>query len=241
MGALIPNVPLMEITPSMDAFFMQFGIQANAQGFSVIERLVPPSFPVPAGNVVYRYRHPETATPLQRSTLLQIGPGVFSCNGLPPYKSWTEFAPSVKKGLTALLASRLESEKNLPFQVSLRYVDAFSADYCGGDFVSLMRDVLGFKVEVHPVFERFRAPQSQVENLLVMSMPLANGMSLSTQVGPGQSNGRQALLMNTLIATERPINPNVDELMEVLSAARNIIHDIFVAVTEPLHNYMDPK
>src|SRR5215471_16972408 len=131
---------------SHEEFFMRFGSRAGAVGYERVERLVPPGFPAPPFQAVYRFRKkaPETGT-----TLYQVGAGVFTANITPPYESWQEFRPVVEEGVDILLETRNPSEKDTPFtSASLRYIDAFGYQLTEGrSTAAFLRDVLGFAVE----------------------------------------------------------------------------------------------
>ncbi|RYH28896.1 MAG: TIGR04255 family protein, partial [Alcaligenaceae bacterium] len=144
-----PLMGLSQPSNATDEFFMRFGGRAYGSGFQRAERLVPPGFPVPIGQVVYRYRPPEDFhDEMARSALWQVGPGVFTANAVPPYRSWVEFSPLVRAGLEVLFETRPADVRNSPVSsVSLRYVDAFNHDLIGDStFEKFLAEKLGFQV-----------------------------------------------------------------------------------------------
>ena len=153
-----PGTPFgisMPGTVANDDFLMRFGGLAYASGFKQSERLIPPGFPVPVGQVSHRYRpaddHPDELT---KSAMWQIGPGVFAANGVPPYKSWTEFRPLVEKGIAALVETRPEAVRSSPFShVSLRYIDAFTERFTEGiSAEAFLSEKLGLGFSIPDVF-----------------------------------------------------------------------------------------
>lgn len=88
--------PVMALnTNAFDEFFMRFGGEVYQKGFEQSERLVPSGFPMMLFQPVYRYRKSASA---DASVLYQVGPGLFSANAIPPYKSWDTFSPTVERG-----------------------------------------------------------------------------------------------------------------------------------------------
>lgn len=227
---------------AVDEFFMRFGGAAYAAGFKQAERLVPPGFPSMVGQVVYRYRPPANfENELARSALLQVGPGVFTANAVPPYKSWTEFSPLVRTGLDALVETRPERERTSDFtSVSLRYMDAFTSDFRGERTHAELLEALGFRVEIPSALKKLLRAGEAPQHVIQFSMPVANNMSLAVSIGRGHFNGSDALIMSTGVTTDGPVRPTVDDVMAQLNIARDMIHGSFVELTGELHGVMKP-
>lgn len=221
----------------LDEFFMRFGAQAFQLKFQRAERIVPPGFPIIPYQPVFRFRN-EGGT-----SLFQVGGGLFTANAIPPYKSWTEFAPVVEGGIGALLQCRGDAEKELPFtSISLRYIDAFKPSLMEGRTTAqFLGDVLGFKVALPERIAAHMGGSGTYKPTLQLSIPLRNSMTMNLTAGEGIVNNNEpsAVLDMTILATG-PIDPAVPVAMAVLHEARSIIHSTFVEITKPIHKLMVP-
>lgn len=234
------QVPLMAMNSSrLDEFFMRFGGEVYQHGFQRAERVVPPGFPMILFQPVFRYRK---STVTDGSALYQAGPGLFSANAIPPYRSWDEFAPVVQSGIDALLKARDETEKKLPFtSVSLRYIDAFGPELTEGrDIESFIKNVLGISVTLPMGLSKLIAPGQKVKPLLQLALPLANNMSMNIGIGEGMVNNEVAIVMDTTVATLGEVSADTNSAMETLHAARAVIHEMFFDLTAPIQPLMLP-
>lgn len=234
---------LTQQSSSVDEFYMRFGGVAYSKGFKRAERLVPPGFPVPSGAVVYRYKPAEDfEDQLARSALWQLGPGIFSANAIPPYKSWIDFSPWVKAGLQALIETRPDAQRDLPFtSVGLRYIDAFTEQYLDKQTnPQFLREKLGFSINMPTSFSDKLRNGSEVEEVIQFMMPVNGAMTLAFTAGPGKINGIDALIVQTNITCDSPIECDLVVLMGKLDSARAIIHELFFDMTSELHQLMKP-
>ena len=242
-----PMSPLMPLSmfdaSRAEEFYMRFGGVAYQAGFQRSERLIPPGFPVQPGQPVYRYKPVETASnELMRSALLQVGPGVFTANAIPPYKSWTEFSPIVARGIDALLHSRDDSEKALPFSgVSLRYIDAFGPGLRTTRTPSqFIGEVLGFAVSLPGSVAEHSDNLEAVTSQLQFVIPVRGGMTMSLAVGEGLFNGEAAVIMDTTVSVSGDVPNTAGAVMDALNAAREVIHSMFVGATKTIQAEMIP-
>jgi uncharacterized protein (TIGR04255 family) len=242
------NVPgggfgLTQQSSLVDEFYMRFGGVAYSKGFQRAERLVPPGFPVPMGAVVYRYKPAEDFhDPLARSALWQLGPGVFSANAIPPYKSWSEFSPWVQLGLETLIETRPEAQKASQFNsVSLRYIDAFTENFYAGQTASqFLKEKLGFEIKMPMSYSEKLRSNSEIEEVIQFAMPLDNAMTLNFAATNGKVNGSDALIVQMNVSCDSPIDCDLNQVMAKLNSARTIIHDLFIDMTRNVHQVMKP-
>lgn len=232
-----PNILPLPEGGRQDEFFMHFGGEVYQHDFQRSERVVPPAFPYMRHQVVFRYRRKSG------SELFQIGAGLFTANAVPPYRSWIEFEPEVTKGVDALLKTRDQAECDRPFTaVSLRYIDAFRGLHMShrapNDF---LRDVLGFSVLLPETLSAQIADGQSPRAAMQISMPLRNSLELNVSVGEGSANNEPALIMDTAVAATEPVPPTTESVMKTLNAAHAVIHDLFVALTKPIHNVLGPE
>ena len=225
---------------AFEEFFMRFAGECYQHDFKRTERLVPSGFPSIVGQPVFRYKKGSEEV---SSELYQVGPGLFTANATPPYKSWVEFSPVVKNGVNALLLARNPTEKEIAFsKVSLRYIDAFGPNLTKGmpleDFVS---EVLGFKVGLPLPVSSLVAQGQKAKVYVQLNFATANGMSVNVTVGEGQANNSPVVVLDTTVSSINPVEPNTGAVMAALAAAREIIHNMFVKLTENIRSEMNPN
>lgn len=231
-GAL--SIPA-RLTGDQEEFFMRFGGAIASDGCNRIERIVPPQFPSVPGQVVYRFRHQDPAIP----TLYQIGAGVFSANSTPPYKTWEEFKPFALAGVSKLLSVRSQSDRDVNFSsVSLRYIDAFKGDLLD-DFPtrSFLSEILGITIELPKALVPDETKPELVKPHLNLAIPIGD-FQLTFVIGEGVISNESAILMDTIVSTTNETNPSIDDVEKALSYAHDVIHNIFVGLTEKLHPKM---
>lgn len=238
------QVLLNHHTSALDEFYMNFGGRAFAAGFQRAERLMPPGFPVPTGTPVYRYKPTEKfENVLARSALWQVGPGLFSANAIPPYKSWTEFAPLVREGLKILIETRPTGEVQSDFSsVSLRYIDAFTEEFLRGESAAkFLREKLGVDLTIPKGYHSQLKSNTEIALNVQFRMQLEGDMTLSFQAAEGKMNGTDALILNTAVSCDKRIACNLELIMKKLDQARSIIHNAFFDMTRTIHDVMRPS
>ena len=235
-----PNISMpLTITNRTEEWFIQFGAKISADGYTRVERLIPTGFPLMPIQPVYRFRKnaPEDGT-----SLYQLGPGLFTANITPPYKSWDQFQPIVKNGVEKLLQSRTDTENTEPFRtVLLRYIDAFGPEFLAGEpAVDFLANKLGFKLELPEIIKKFAKPFSPIQSALNFGVHLKNNFFMTINVGEGIANGKKAVVMDTTVATGVPIECSSEKVMHTFNEARSIIHEAFIEITRPISSIMQP-
>ena len=222
----------------VEEFFMRLGGELYQSGFQRSERLIPPGFPTIPGQVVFRYRSNNTP---QKSVLYQVGPGVFSINGVPPYRSWDEFSPSVRSGIHALLKSRPPEQNNQPFlQVSLRYIDFFGDELMQGmPPATFISDVLGISTKLPANFNKLVKPDGVPSVFSRVILPLEIG-TLTFSIGDGKINNQSGVVMDTTVISKGPSSPDLTAIMSLLDNAHKITNDLFMDLTNSIHKIMEP-
>ena len=81
---------------------------------------------------VYRFR---SETKDKTSIIYQVGYGLFSVHGIPPYRSWDKFLPFVTSGIDALLKSRPEDDARQTFSQEVAGAMERLARRCASHFV----------------------------------------------------------------------------------------------------------
>ena len=220
-----------------EELFRRFASLIAPEGFSLIERLVPPGFPTLPVQPVYRYQKASQET---GKVLYQLGTGTFSVHALPPYKAWDDFEPTVRKGIKALLEARGDSEHQQSYGGTIvRYINAFSGDLRQSRSVaSFVRDVLGIQITLPKSVEKIVLPDGEIKPQLNLLIPVHSGYQLALNIGEGLVNGQLAILMDIIAASGGETSPAEHSLMAKLKALHDVVHDIFMEMTIPLHDVM---
>jgi uncharacterized protein (TIGR04255 family) len=221
-------------------FFDHFSASVHAEGYSRSERLVPLGSPEFPHQAVYRFKKSDEQ---QTTSLYQLGPGIFSANAVPPYESWREFDPVIRRGVECLLAARGQADRHTPFSsLSLRYIDLFRPELTEGRTVdAFIREV--FKIDVSlPHALAQHVPQGEVARpFLQFQLPMNGGFVMNFAVGEGIADGKPGIIMDTSVATTVEVAPNVNAVMENFIAAHNAIDVSFRALIEPIAHLMPKK
>ena len=222
---------------STSEFFTQFGTGANKASFSRTERLVPELVPLFAEQIVLRFRPTDVKN---NSALYQIGPGIFSTNAMPPYRSWQEHRPILVNGVKMLLDARSSIDKDKPFtSLSLRYLDAFKAELTQGrDIATFARDVLGFNVILPSAIEKLVSAGKTFKPTIQLLIPMDGGFTMNIAIGEGVVNNELAVIMDTTVISIVPIAPTMDGVMGAFDASHAIIHNLFLELTQKLAGLM---
>lgn len=240
VGPQITGMPMGIVAnpAEFEAFFMRFSGPAFAIGFPQIERLVPHGFPMFAQQPVFRFRSNENP-----GLLLQVGAGIFSVHATPPYKTWDEFAPVIRRGLEALFSARTPQENTTPFSsVNLRYIDAFKESHSRGqDIATFLREVLKIDVQLPKAITQFGRAGASFKPSLQIQLPMEENRLMNIGIGEGVTNNEPAYVMDTAITTMSQTNPDINEVMTVLSGARQVIHTMFFELTAPIMDLMQPE
>jgi len=236
-----PNAPLLMhgMGPDLDQFFISFGGEVYQHGFQRAERLIPSGLPVFPFQPTFRYRKDAAA---DNSVVFQLGSGLFSANATPPYHSWKTISEIVGKGVESLLKVRPQGEKNKPFSVlSLRYINAFGPELTRGQNVAdFIRDVLGFSIRIPDVITAKFDPNSPVKPQIQFTSKLDDGTFLSCLVGEGTVNNETRAIMDMTVTNTQSISPDSAVVMASFTNARNFIHRIFVGLTQPIYDLLEP-
>jgi uncharacterized protein (TIGR04255 family) len=231
------TTPGSSVIPTGEEFFTRFATTVAPEGFGLAERLIPVGFPALPLQPVFRYRK---LTQDSGAVLYQLGKNVFSANVLPPYKSWSEFEPVIRTGIRALLSSR-QSEEPVSAML-LRYVNAFAGELRQNKSVkAFLDDVLGIRVTLPDPVQQIVAPGSDVKLNLQLQIPVRGGYELSMQVGEGLVNGQLQIMQDIVMSVTGNTPPTEQAIMGKLNDLHSLIHDMFVGMTQPLHNVMKPR
>lgn len=222
-----------------EEFLMRLGSKIQNLGFAAPERLVPPGFVTLLHQPIYRFRRAPDPSPV----LYQVGTGIFSAHGLPPYSSWDNFSPDVERGIAALLDTRDPKERTASFsRVSLRYIDAFNKELTSGrDEVAFMRDVLRISIDLPATVVKLVEPGATPTFGLQIAFAAGNGMMMNLNLAGGTVRGEEAIIMDTTVSHDGGAKAEVAETMTLLHSAHDIIHKAFLELTVPIYDLMQPR
>jgi len=218
---------------------MHFGALAAAMGYARFERLLPPGFPIPPNQVACRFRPTDLNI---QSPIFQLGAGVFSANALPPYKSWVEFAPSVRTGIDTLFQAYQRAGMPAPNfnTVVVRYIDAFRENLTGGRSVqAFLREIMGINIDLPTAITSKAADPAEIQPLLKLIVPTALG-PLEITAAEGHHGNDKAIMLDMSVLVQHEFAAGAQEVMAALTDARQLIHDTFRGLTQPLHMAMEP-
>jgi uncharacterized protein (TIGR04255 family) len=240
-GAPVPMPILPPMAQPYEACFTNFGAAMGGLGFHNSERVVPSGFPWMAQQPVMRYRYnaaPGSESCLEESSLFQLGAGIFTANAIPPYSSWDEFGPIVRKGVEAFLAHGLPANQGQELAPILRYIDAFHENLTNGESLhQFVSRVMGIHVELPGILTADK-PTLIPTIQIVKPLPFGN---LAMQIAEGENNGQPALILEMIVSFNETVPRDLDRILAAFSSARNEIHSVFVQLTKPIHDAMQLK
>lgn len=218
-----------------EEFFMHFGAECSLKGLQRAERIVPPGFPVLPGQVVYRFRSGDRNV----HNLLQVGPGVFTANALPPYE-WDTFERFLTEGIDTLLSARPKKEFEEQFAtVNLRFVNGFDDAFTKGKSRIQFLEELGFRLGTPRGLQDIVQGSSEAGFNMNYTALLQDGARINVNLGEGAKEG-QPIQVLELGFTHSNISSDKGELVAVLNKCHSLIEKIFLDITEKFHPIMLP-
>lgn len=211
-------------------------------GYGASERLFPVGFPVPSAAPIVRYRYSGSIADSGQdhlpSTLFQVGHQIFTANAVKPYKSWDDFKPIVEGGIKCLLKwhdGRIPSYKLL-----LRYIDLFDEQYTQGrSHLDFITQVFGLEVNLPPaIMGHTNNGQANIPAIQI-TLPHEFG-TLKLNMAEGEIENTRGYLFESIFSIDVEATASAEDIMEKLSQARDVIHDIFINLTKPIENIMAP-
>lgn len=207
-----------------ESLYVRLGILLGKNGYDRLERVQPEGVPSQPGTVVYRYRRADEV----QNTLYQAGVGVFTANGLPPYNAWDEFHPVVRQGIEALWESKAFENGNIPVELTLRYLDAFTPDHLGEmTQTQFIDEIVGIKYQAADVISKM-AHGTQLESLRFNAVHSApSGEKLVLEVGQGVKDGQAVLVVNTVAFSQEFLPESPDAMLANLDRLQELLHELF--------------
>jgi uncharacterized protein (TIGR04255 family) len=231
-------MPVPDAGP-FETLYVNFASKAAVKGFGLVERIVPSGFPAMAHQVVFRYTNP--SEPKDGKVLFQLGPGVFTVNIVPPYKSWESFLPYIDLGLDLLLGAREENPESPFSSIQLRYIDAFSDVLRQGKPTArFLAEDLGIGIKLPDSITRFCTDADGVRPSLTMAVPIESGVFEIT-VSEGWVRNTKSVVMQSAIVMKGPTQAEKGPVLAVLDKAHRISYESFVGMTKSIHHLMQPE
>ncbi len=222
---------------NFEEMYKRFSDKIAGHDYVRSERLIPQNFPASTFQPVYRFKKVEAQNP----TLIQIGEGLISIHALPPYQSWVNFSPDVSNSINAILESRNDSDKNKDFsKISLRYINIFYPELLQGNSVeNFIENILCFKIITPDGISKHQISKDTVT--IQLSIKSSDDLTININVGKRNVNNSDCVLLDFIVESSTNINTDHDEIMGVFNKAHDLIHRIFIDITEPIHQLMKVK
>jgi uncharacterized protein (TIGR04255 family) len=203
-GPGLPHAQPAFVFGSSDVLFAQLAGELGKAGYSQLERTQPEGFPVQGGTIAFRYRPVAEDV----NSLFQLGPGVFTANGLPPYSSWSDFRPIIEIGLKALFKLKPFPDAQEKAFLILRYIDAFTNEQLGEMSPStFIEEVVGIRFQSTKTSQTFG---NAITAHFLSTQKSSDGSEFSVEVTPGKLKGVVAVVVNT-VAVSSAFNPGSAE------------------------------
>ena len=233
---------------ALDPFFNssseKFSESMREMGFGVIEHLVPSEFPIEmmAGKPFVRYRPNNEEWPLY-----QLGPGLFTCNIVPPYQGWSEFKSTLHAGVKALFDAFPFGASNIPsiVELELRYIDGFDYEDGFDGYTDLVENGLGVSVD----FPKGLGDLSKDEQVKLSSLEFAlpanspDGAVLSTRIAPGKNGEKKVAVAEFRVSQSGEDLPNtMDEIIDWFDHSHQTLNLAFEgSITDKLREKFGKK
>ncbi len=206
-----------------DADYIRFGVEVGKLGYNQIERTLPQGVPGPGGSVAYRYRIGEG----DLNTLYQLGFGVFTTNGLPPYASWSTFRSVLENGILALNNTHSLADKSEVWCI-VRYMDFFTEKHLGGmTREEFFTNSVGLRYQPLAAFGEFSGQEAQSSMRFFVSIKDGAGREIALDVGEGSAQDQDGIVMNTSVTSQAILNPSVDSVMACFDELQAAAHNVF--------------
>jgi uncharacterized protein (TIGR04255 family) len=231
----VPDAAVDPLFPALETSFLKHVAQ---EGFGHLERLVPPGVPLEliAYSPVHRIRREPNKWPL-----FQLGPGIMTCNIVPPYDGWGRFRELVDFGLNGLFSEGKDSIKISALM--LRYLDAFTAEHGLADARKFLKEDLSVSTGISPeLVGKYSNDPAKATTIVENTMPVADpeNSRITTRFAEGKKEGAPAVIADWQVRTEATVGTR-DNAMKWFDAAHGLINKLFHAmVSERVLNLMEP-
>lgn len=236
-SAVVPPQSSTVIELGGDDFFQEFGSRAAEAGFLQSERIVPAGVRVSPHQPVYRYRKGPDST-----VVYQLGQGIFSINAVPPYKTWDHFFPHVVTGMSMLMESLPDEQKNDQFfSVQVRYINMFEGEILRGlSPTRFIMDTLKWHVSL-PTALYQNVDASEVDGFFVrLGFKVSDSIHLLINVGEVLRHGTPAALLD-LVTEVRNIEQVQEEVLAKAQDMHTVIHKTFLDMVAPIQDLFEPE
>lgn len=222
-----------ENTP--DELYNRFESAIAENDYTGVERLIPQGMPVMSHQPVYRYKKRKTGQDSEQ-TLYQLGSGILSVHGIPPYKNWATFLPVLEAGINALSQARSGPDQTFA-SVTLRYIDVFSDSLMEGrSLAQFVENIFGISISLPEAITKHCTNRDAIKSALHLKVPTASGDTIAVTISEGRAGPHAGIVMDT--AVQRLRETSVASVMTVFEEEHRVIHDMFIGMTRPIHTQM---
>lgn len=146
----VQSLPNAKIDPFYEIFETDFVEKSVRNSLNDIQEIIPAEVPLEliANQPRRRLRSKENEWPL-----VQIGPGIMTCNIVPPYEGWRDFEPFLAAQVRRLFETYPLSDKTLEIRkLHLRYIDGFDERFGFRSFAEFAESMLGVPIPLKQSF-----------------------------------------------------------------------------------------
>jgi uncharacterized protein (TIGR04255 family) len=236
----LQSLPNAAIDPHFSALASDLTSLLAAEGFQVVETLVPAEVPIELlpNRVVKRFRQAADRWPV-----FQVGPGVFTVNVVPPYKGWAEFRTILAHGVDLLFKSYPLPEKYLTVsETRLKYVDAFSTKHTYVELLPFIRDHFSIQIDLPDEIIESATEQKAITLSSTISFPLRERSSSSgiIKIASGKHHGADAAILE-LTALDKECGSSPEAIIEWTDFAHSMVRRWFqIIANDKLKQLMGP-
>jgi uncharacterized protein (TIGR04255 family) len=238
----LSSVPGAAVDPFFDTTLERFSTAIAKLGFASVERLIPAGVPLElvAAQPVSRFRPKKDSWPLY-----QLGPGVLTCNVVPPYGGWNVFRNTVADGIGALFEAFPAADVALKVDVlRLRYINGFDAAQGYRDNpLAYLQSHLGLKLAPPaPLLARLGSSAEQVIPAYDTMMPTKDGREVSIKVMIGQKSNSPAVVVELWVTQNKQAPSKAQAIRDWFDAAHSVLHDTFeFLLTDEVRKHLGKK
>lgn len=231
---------LQTVNGFIDPYFEKFrsacreGMKEAGYGFE--EFVVPPEIPLElvGHSATNRFRRERDTWPV-----LQIGPGVFTANIVPPYKGWKFFRTIIHQGISLLTKFYPHSDETLkPERLHLRYINGLTDSFGMIEPSKFIREDLRLNV---PLSDSFKAiidgDNPEIGHFGRLEIPIKQpvGALAGIKWDLGAANGKRAIILEIDVKSRGTGSTpqHGKDMIAWLDDAHTITHHLFETLAMP--------
>lgn len=236
----VPNGGVDPLFPSLEKSVFAY---IASKGYRIAERVVPPQIPIEMlpHTAVHRYRMAANKYPL-----IQLGPGVLTCNVAPPYEGWDKFSAVIDTAIESIYPNS-EMKAGTPEikSVIVRYIDGFTSAHGMTSSYEFVRDHLKLSVGLETsILDKYssKPADAKVGCQQTFSVLHPDRSTFSLNCASGVSNNKEAVVLDTSLQSPDGAEwKSVAEVKAWIKDAKVVLKQVFEdLISDKLREVMDP-